>query len=98
MSVLSGGNNDGPGNPDIPQNNNRSFDGSDRNDGLGSTQTPLVRMAAELSYTDDEGDEIFEGPNPRTISNLVARQGSSSVLSSARLTDLFWQFGQFLDQ
>ena len=36
------------------------------------------------------------GPNPRDISNTVCAQ---DVLSgnSARLSDIMWQFGQFLD-
>ena len=80
----------------IPKSGWRSIDGSDRVDGLGEAETPLLRIALDLSYPDSAGEELAAGPNARDISNAVAVQQSLNGNLDG-LSDLFWQFGQFLD-
>lgn len=76
--------------------NVRSYDGDDRQDGLGKAHTPLMRLADTTSYTDGRS-AMMEGPNPRMVSDIVHAQRGDSILNARGLSDLLWQFGQFVD-
>jgi peroxidase len=77
----------------------RSIDGSWNNlddPDMGSAFTPLIRWV-DPDYADRVSE--FAGPNrpnPRVISNLVNDQ-AGAIPSRQRLSDVFWQWGQFLD-
>ncbi|CAB9518520.1 Peroxidasin homolog [Seminavis robusta] len=91
----NGGGGQPPG-QQIPLTQWRSYDGSDRGDGLGEAETTLIRLAGDdLSYVDGDG-EMIGGPNARDISNIVVAQETTST-NSAGLSDMLWSFGQFLD-
>lgn len=63
---------------------------------LGSTHTQLRRLV-DSDYADGISEPAGEDrASPREISNVVAAQ-SESVLSERRLSDITWQWGQFLD-
>jgi Animal haem peroxidase len=78
----------------LPLTKWRTYDGSDRSDGLGEAETPLLRLSP-VSYTDGDG-ELRMGPNPRDISNAVMAQESTAT-NVGGLSDMVWAFGQFLD-
>ena len=62
----------------------------------GATEIPLLRMA-EAAYAD--GSNLPSGndrPGPREISNACMAQ-TGDELNSLGVTDMFWQWGQFLD-
>ncbi len=77
----------------------RTIDGSDNNpirSDIGSSETPLLRLAA-ADYAD--GVAAFAGedrPGAREISNAVCAQ-SESRENARRVSDFLWQWGQFLD-
>ena len=64
---------------------------------MGSAGTPLQRFLSN-DY-DDKSSIPREAnlPNPRTVSNVVFKQGDVSVPNSKNASDMIWQFGQFLD-
>ncbi len=76
----------------------RSIDGYGNNElypEIGMADTPFLRMAGvSFQYAMTAG--LPERPDPRVISNALLAQ-SESRPSSARVTDMFWQWGQFLD-
>jgi len=81
--------------PPFPLTATRSIDGSGDAPG-GAAETPLLRVAPADYPDDGSGDDIYTGPNPRTISNIVVAQ--PAFLPNARgLSDMIWAFGQFLD-
>lgn len=62
----------------------------------GSAGQPLNRLTAP-AYEDGIGEPSgVDRPGPRAVSNAVATQAESQP-NSARVSDLFWQWGQFLD-
>ena len=65
------------------------------NPSWGMAGTALLRLAPN-SYADGVSTPTISRPNPRTISNLVFAQGES-VPSSSGASDMFWEWGQFLD-
>jgi hypothetical protein len=77
----------------------RSYDGSGNNLGnptMGAAGTNLLRLSTP-AYAD--GLASMAGPtrpNPRDISNAVAAQ-AGSLLNSRNLSDMIWQWGQFID-
>jgi len=77
----------------------RTLDGSGNNladPTMGSSGMPLVRLVPS-DYAD--GVSAPAGatrPNPRTVSNIVCAQ-TSSTPNSAGASDFLWQWGQFLD-
>ena len=80
----------------------RSIDGSGNNPNnpeWGSAGIPLLRRVAAAYPGDGSGETIVEEPdraNPRDISNSLMAQ--STPQSNRRLlTDMLWQWGQFLD-
>jgi hypothetical protein len=78
---------------------NRTFDGSGNNiasPAFGAAGTNLLRLSIP-AYSD--GLSAMAGasrPNPRDISNAVVAQGGS-ILNSRGMSDLVWQWGQFID-
>ena len=80
----------------------RSIDGTDRDDQLGATHTPLRRVAPAF-YADQMGEMMTtDRPNPRSISNAVSAQnqdGDSAVNNNNHrgLSDMIWAWGQFVD-
>ena len=76
--------------PDFPV---RSYDGTDREDGLGKANSPLLRLAEKLDI--DMADESLS--NPRTISNAMSSQSDSVATNKRKLSDMVWQWGQFID-
>jgi len=75
----------------------RTFDGTGNNvvnTGWGSAHTHLLRVGP-VSYPDGSS-MVTDRPNPRAISNAIFSQ-SSSVRNVRGLTDMVWQWGQFLD-
>lgn len=83
-----------PGPPPV-----RSIDGTDNNlqhVDWGSAGIQLLRMASP-EYSDGIAEPAgVDRASAREISNLVAAQ-SESILNDRGLTDLVWQWGQFLD-
>ena len=81
----------------------RSIDGSGNNlssPTWGASETPLLRIGPASYPGDGLGETILQAParsNPRDISNAIVDQSGLSILNQNQLTDLFWQWGQFLD-
>lgn len=77
----------------------RSIDGTDNNlaqPTWGAAGIPLLRVAP-ADYAD--GVSAMSGltrPDPRTISNVIVLQ-SDLIPNSYRLSDMLWQWGQFVD-
>ncbi len=80
----------------------RRIDGRENNaenPDWGAAGTPLLRMMPAAYPGDGSGDVILEfpeRPNPREISNRLAAQ-DESIVNARRLTDMVWQWGQFID-
>lgn len=81
-----------------PQLEHRSIDG--RGNNFGHPSRAMAGAAqlktAPTSYRDGVSTPVASRPNPRTISNLVSSQ-QGSMPNSVGASDLFWQWGQFLD-
>ena len=76
----------------------RSIDGRGNNTAnptWGMAGTGLLRKGPN-SYSDGVSTPPTSAPNPRAVSNSVFAQ-SRPVPNSLRLSDMFWQWGQFLD-
>ena len=77
----------------------RTIDGSGnnlQNHGWGKAHTNLRRVAGN-AYVDGASEPPRgDMPSPRVISNVVFSQ-SEDIPNSNRLTDMVWQWGQFLD-
>lgn len=77
----------------------RTIDGTGNNVQIplwGAAETPLLRVA-DAAYSD--GANLPSGisrPNPREISNACMSQ-DTDMLNPLGVTDMFWQWGQFLD-
>ena len=77
----------------------RSIDGwgNNRSDPeLGTANSQLLRVAGVSPVYGLTGAPPTDLPDPRTISNILAAQ-PAPVPSAAGLTDMVWQWGQFLD-
>ena len=85
----------------------RSLDGSGNNlanPAWGASVTAMPRIA-EANYPGDGSGSVFYGspgidtdlPNPRMVSNLLYDTGDKFYANSRRLTNMVWQWGQFLD-
>src|SRR5690349_5540205 len=62
----------------------------------GQAGTDLIRLAP-AAYPDGHSAMARpNGPNPRDVSNAVVLQ-SAPVSNGRNLSDLIWQWGQFLD-
>lgn len=83
----------------LPDPEFRSFDGTDNNRNnpeWGAALTPLLRLVP-ADY--DDRVSVMAGshrPNPRFVSNAVAKQ-RRSIENSLGTTDYLWQWGQFVD-
>jgi hypothetical protein len=77
----------------------RSIDGTGNNlddPTLGSAGTELRRLV-DADYADGIAEPNDEGlPSAREVSNVLAAQ-DESILSDRGLSDLVWQWGQFID-
>ncbi len=77
----------------------RTIDGTKnnpRNTEWGSTGEPLLRLTT-ADYADGQSEPAgADRVSPREISNLVFDQ-TASFLNERGLSDLVWQWGQFLD-
>ena len=76
----------------------RSIDGRGNNTAnptWGMARTGLLAKGPN-SYSDDVSTPPTSGPNPRAVSNLVFAQ-DRPVFNSLQVSDMFWQWGQFLD-
>ena len=81
-----------------PQIEHRSMDGRGNNFGhhsLGAAGTAQIRIAPN-SYTDGVSAPADSRPNARAASNQLFSQ-QESVPSTAGASDMFWQWGQFVD-
>ena len=78
---------------------NRSYDGSNNNLSnatWGAAGTDLIRRS-QPAYSDGLSALARAlAPNPRDISNAIAAQ-TTSLLNSRSLSDMAWQWGQFVD-
>ena len=80
--------------------NVRSIDGSHNNlanSAWGQSDIPFLRLAP-VSYAD--GKTSLSRPNsesPRVISNSVVKMDGDKTPLGASVSDMFWQWGQFLD-
>ncbi len=61
----------------------------------GMAGTALLKLAP-TSYADGISTPTTTRPNVRTVSNLEFAQ-SESVLNSTQVSDILWQWGQFID-
>ena len=77
----------------------RTIDGSWNNlddPDMGAAFTPLIRWA-DPEYADRVSALAGPNrPNPRVVSNAVSAQ-TEAMPNRRRLSDIFWQWGQFLD-
>jgi len=79
----------------------RTYDGSRNNlqhpNAFGVANTPLRRVGA-ANYGDGRST-LRAGPNPRAISNQVARwpNAGQPPVSGGALSDMVWLWGQFVD-
>lgn len=79
----------------------RTIDGSGNNLMPGNTlwgaaHTQIVRLSPHAYGPDGSTPSGTDRPNPRTISNLVVQQ-PGSIVSARGLSDMVWQWGQFID-
>ncbi|MDX1612358.1 MAG: peroxidase family protein, partial [Candidatus Thermoplasmatota archaeon] len=81
----------------------RSIDGTGNNlahPTWGATGTQLLRMAPAAYPGDGSGASMMGPPDrpwPRVISNALSDQAGQDVPSPQGLTNMAWQWGQFLD-
>jgi peroxidase len=84
--------------PDLPDVTYRSFDGS-ANPAPGSTINAVgaafVRVG-EAHFADGVSVPL-DGPNPRTISNVVVGEGDANVANPLDLSAFMYAWGQFID-
>ncbi|KRR16081.1 hypothetical protein CQ14_23850 [Bradyrhizobium lablabi] len=76
----------------------RSFDGSGNNlssPGLNAAGTAVDRMGP-AHFTDGVSDPL-DGPNPRTISNVVVGEGDANVPNEQGVSAFMYAWGQFID-
>ena len=80
----------------------RSYDGSGNNltfTDYGAAGQNLLRISGAAYPGDGSGSTIINDStraNPRVISNAIASQGGS-LFNSHHMSDLVWQWGQFID-
>ncbi|MBV1796785.1 peroxidase family protein [Siccirubricoccus sp. G192] len=76
----------------------RSIDGSGNNlaqTGFNAAGSAFIRLAP-ARYADGIAS-LAEGPEPRSISNLVAGQGDAAVANAQGLSGMMYAWGQFID-
>jgi hypothetical protein len=97
-SPLSSG---GDGTPDpVPEAavTFRTIDGTNNNPGDQSSNAANTDFAriGEAHFADGEYS-LIEGPNPRTISNVVVGEGDAAVPNNEGLSGFMYAWGQFID-
>jgi hypothetical protein len=78
--------------------NFRQSDGSGNNaaePGINATGAAFVRLGP-ARYADGTG-AMVDGPNPRTISNLVVGEGEAATPNEQGLSGMMYAWGQFID-
>jgi heme peroxidase len=78
--------------------NFRTIDGSSNNTGnpeANAANTDFARIG-EAHFADGIS-ALVDGPNPRTISNLVVGQGDAAVPNQEGLSGFMYAWGQFID-
>ncbi|KRR08084.1 hypothetical protein CQ12_14630 [Bradyrhizobium jicamae] len=76
----------------------RSFDGSGNNlssPGLNAAGTAVDRIGP-AHFADGVSDPL-DGPNPRTISNVVVGEGDANVPNEQGVSAFMYAWGQFID-
>ncbi|NEQ71652.1 MAG: peroxiredoxin [Okeania sp. SIO2C9] len=69
----------------------------------GTRYTQLLRLGPEAyedGLSEPRGGGLttpLELPSPRAVSNAIADQGEESIVNDFKLSDWFWQWGQFID-
>lgn len=83
----------------VPENMEfRNIDGSGNNlsnNDFGSVHIELLRETT-VNYADGDSSVSDTLPSARLVSNNMAAQ-SESIINDRNLTDMIWQWGQFLD-
>src|SRR5262245_38050917 len=83
--------------PDAPVNF-RTIDGANNNSSnpsFNATNTDFARIG-EAHYADGISS-LVDGPNPRTISNVVVGEGDAAVPNQEGLSGFRYAWGQFID-
>ncbi len=78
----------------------RSIDGSGNNEGhpdWGKAGIELLRMAPAAYDDGYSSPHELDRKSPREISNIVVDQGTESIVNDRRMSDMVWQWGQFID-
>ncbi|MDN3564706.1 peroxidase family protein [Paeniroseomonas aquatica] len=76
----------------------RSIDGSGNDPGnplTNVTNTAFLRLAPEYFADDQRG--LVDGPNPRSISNVVVGEGAADIENPQGLSGMMYAWGQFID-
>src|SRR4029453_11931866 len=76
----------------------RTVDGANNNPanpGFNAANTDFARIG-EANFADGVST-LVEGPNPRTISNLVVGEGDAAVANQEGLSGFMYAWGQFID-
>lgn len=99
LAACGGGESETPPTATDPEPEFRSISGAGNNTEspvVGRADTPMTRMV-HPAYPDGLAEPSgIDRPNPRAVSNIVARQ-SGSLPNAAGASDFLWQWGQFLD-
>ena len=78
----------------------RTVDGSGNNKieiGWGATDSVLLRMSGNDYADGTDAPSGLNRPSARAVSNACASQTESVTDEDKRITDYFWQWGQFVD-
>jgi peroxidase len=81
-----------------PVSNIRTIDGSNNNltnVSFNATNTDFTRIG-EANFADGISS-LVDGPNPRTISNVVVGEGDAAVPNEEGLSGFMYAWGQFID-
>lgn len=81
-----------PPSPPFPSITARSIEGTETSGVAFAT----LRRVSNAAYPDEQGETMVETPNAREVSNTCLWDNGSGATAS-RLSDMLWQFGQFLD-
>jgi hypothetical protein len=76
----------------------RTFDGSGNNltkPTLNAAQTDFARLGP--AHFADGVSSLVDGPNPRTISNVVVGEGNADIGNAEGLSGMMYAWGQFID-
>jgi peroxidase len=87
-----------PGTPEVPLLEYRTIDGSGNNLSDPDVNAPgstFVRLGP-ARYADGISN-LVDGPNPRTISNVVVGEGDAAVANSQGVSGMMYAWGQFID-